>query len=44
MILAGAEIQVLVATRPVDFRNYAARTIMRSSPPTGGRRHRLSTA
>ena len=30
MILAGAEIQVLVATRPVDFRNYAAHTIMRS--------------
>ena len=31
MILACAEIQVLVATRPVDFRNYAVRTIMRSS-------------
>jgi hypothetical protein len=30
MITAGAEIQVLVATRPVDFRNYAQPVIMRS--------------
>jgi hypothetical protein len=28
MITAGAEIQVLVATRPVDFRNYAEPVIM----------------
>lgn len=31
MIMPGAEIQVLVATKPVDFRNYAVRTVMRSS-------------
>ena len=30
MIMPGTEIQVLVATKPVDFRNYAERTIMRS--------------
>jgi hypothetical protein len=28
MMLAGTELQVLVARRPVDFRNYAERTIM----------------
>ena len=31
MIMPGTEIQVLVATKPVDFRNYAERTIMRSA-------------
>ena len=31
MILGHTEIQVLVATKPVDFRNYAACTIMRSA-------------
>ena len=32
MILAGQEMQVLVAAaKPVDFRNYAARTIMQSA-------------
>ena len=30
MIMPGTELQVLVATRPVDFRNYAVRTVMRS--------------
>ena len=30
MIMPGAEIQVLVATKPVDFRNYAEGTVMRS--------------
>ena len=29
-MMLGAEIQVLVATKPVDFRNYVERTIMRS--------------
>jgi hypothetical protein len=28
MITAGAEMQVFVATKPVDFRNYAEQTIM----------------
>jgi hypothetical protein len=28
MITAGAEIQVLVATKPVDFRNYGENVIM----------------
>ena len=31
MILGGTEVQVLVATKPVDFRNYAARRIMQSA-------------
>ena len=30
-MILGAEMQVLVATKPVDFRNYAERTIMRCS-------------
>ena len=30
MMMPGTEIQVLVATKPVDFRNYAERTIMQS--------------
>lgn len=30
MIMGRGEIPVLVATRPVDFRNYAERTIMPS--------------
>ena len=30
MIMPGTEVQVLVATKPVDFRNYAERTIMLS--------------
>ena len=30
MIMPGTEIQVLVATKPVDFRNYAEPTIMQS--------------
>ena len=34
MITAGAEIQVLVATKPVDFRNYAQPMIMRSLQAT----------
>ena len=31
MIAVGAGVRVLVATRPVDFRNYAERTIMQSA-------------
>ena len=31
MIGPGAGARVMVATRPVDFRNYAATMIMRSS-------------
>jgi hypothetical protein len=30
MIAVAAGVKVLVATKPVDFRNYAERTIMRS--------------
>jgi len=30
MIAFPAGMQVMVATKPIDFRNYAARTIMRS--------------
>jgi len=30
MIAVGAGVRVLVATRPVDFRNYAEHTIMHS--------------
>ena len=31
MIMPGTELQVLVATKPIDFRNYAERTIMQSA-------------
>jgi hypothetical protein len=31
MITPGADLKVYVATRPVDFRNYAKRRIMRST-------------
>jgi hypothetical protein len=31
MITAGTDLRVLVATRPVDFRNYVERTIMLSA-------------
>jgi hypothetical protein len=31
MITAGTDLQVFVATRPVDFRNYVERTIMLSA-------------
>ena len=37
------EIQVLVATKPVDFRNYAERTIMRSPPTPDLNESKLST-
>ena len=43
MMLAGMELQVLVATRPVDFRNYAERTIMQSVLGGDARVSRLST-
>jgi hypothetical protein len=35
MIAPGGELRVYVATRPVDFRNYAGRMIMRSRGATG---------
>ena len=31
MIMPGTELQVLVARKPVDFRNYAEPTIMQSA-------------
>ena len=31
MIVPSGAVRVLVATRPVDFRNYAERTIMQSA-------------
>jgi hypothetical protein len=43
MMLAGTELQVLVARRPVDFRNYAERTIMRRALTRDARVSRLST-
>ena len=43
MMLAGTELQVLVATRPVDFRNYAERRIMRSALAGNARVSKLST-
>ena len=33
MIAVPAGVKVLIAVKPVDFRNYAARTIMRSRNP-----------
>lgn len=44
MITAGAEIQVLVATRPVDFRNYAEPAIMWSWLATAAATYGFSTA
>ena len=36
MITPGADLKVYVATRPVDFRNYADGTIMLKSAAVGG--------
>ena len=43
MIVPSGAVRVLVATRPVDFRNYAERSIMQSTPPGDLRRALLST-
>lgn len=43
MIIPPGAVRVLVATRPVDFRNYAERTIMRSPRPVDPRLVMLST-
>ncbi len=43
MIIPSGTVRVLVAMRPVDFRNYAERTIMRSTQPSDLRRALLST-
>jgi hypothetical protein len=41
--MPGVEIKVLVATKPVDFRSYAQRTIMRSALADDARASGLST-
>ncbi|MGC0392451.1 putative peroxiredoxin [Bradyrhizobium liaoningense] len=43
MIAASAGVKIMVATRPVDFRNYAEPTIMRSVRPFNPRPASLST-
>jgi len=43
MIAASAGVKVMVATKPVDFRNYAEPTIMRSARPLNPRPASLST-
>jgi hypothetical protein len=40
---ASGNTQILVATKPVDFRNYAERTIMQSSLAGDARVSMLST-
>jgi hypothetical protein len=44
MISPSGNTQILVATKPVDFRNYAERTIMRSAFAGDIRLSILSTA
>ena len=44
MIMPGVEMQVLIATKPVDFRNYAERTIMQSALAAETMCFSLSTA